>query len=102
VTRLVVLLAVAALIALPVFGVARDRARAAPAIRARLLVASAIGVTVGLVAALWLPRRIPETPGSPASLVGVLVLWSVGGGLALLSAAALLGAIVARPNRHDA
>jgi len=74
----------------------RQRARTSATLRARLIVGSVIGAAVGAALAFWLPRQIPETPGSPASLVGVLVSWIVGGGLLFLTLAALIGAVLGK------
>ena len=41
--------------------------------------------------------RVPETPGSPATLVMMLVLWIVGGCLIYTGAVSLPAAIRARP-----
>jgi len=43
-----------------------------------------VALALGLVLALWVPIRIPETTGSPASLVSISLLWLVGGCLAFL------------------
>ncbi len=91
------LLAVASMVAIPVALRARARARRSSATRTVLFLGSAVGLAAGLGLALWLPPRLPDTPGSPAMLVGVLALWFAGGSLALLSAATLLGAAVATP-----
>jgi len=46
--------------------------------------------------ALWLPRRVPETNGSPASLVAIALLWVLGESL-VFATLALLGAVFAKP-----
>ena len=53
-------------------------------------------VVLGLIAALWLPSRVPDT-GSAATIVAIVLLWIVGGGLALMGGVAFLGAMMARP-----
>jgi predicted outer membrane lipoprotein len=73
-------------------------ARRSPTARAWLLGGNLAAVSAGLVAALWLPHRVPDT-GSAATMVAVVLLWIIGGGLALLGAASFLGAITARPRR---
>jgi len=64
--------------------------------RAWLLGGNLAAVVLGLVAALWLPHRVPDT-GSSATLVAIVLLWIVGGGLALVGAASFLGALTAHP-----
>jgi drug/metabolite transporter (DMT)-like permease len=75
---------------------ANRRARLSRRRRRLLLAGNAVAVVLGLLLAVWLPTRVPETSGSPASLVAILVLWMVGGSLAFLGVAALLGAFFAR------
>lgn len=99
--RVLLLLAVAIGIAAPVFLSARDRARHSASTRTRLILGGILGVSAGLVAALWLPQRVPETRGSPASLVGIVLLWVLGGGFAFLSAALLAGALVGKTRNVD-
>ena len=94
--RLLLLLAVAVGIAAPVFLSARDRARQSAATRGRLILGGAAGVAAGLVAALWLPHLVPQTQGSPATIVAIVLLWTLGGGFAFLSLALLVGALAGR------
>ena len=94
--RLLVFLVVAGVVAYPVFAKTRERALASPADRSRLIVKGLIGVAVGALLALWLPHRVPETSGSPASLVAILCLWIVGGTLAVMSGVVLVAAFLAR------
>jgi MFS family permease len=75
----------------------RDRACRSPALRRRLLIRACIALILGLVIALWLPGRVPETPGSPATIVALLVLWVIGGGLVFVGVATIVGALLARP-----
>lgn len=51
---------------------------------------------VGAVLALLLPGFVPDTPGSPATLVMLLMLWILGGALALLGLAVALVALLRR------
>src|SRR5262249_50827857 len=89
--------AVAAMVLWVVFASAGALARRSQTMR-QLVLAGNFGVTVlGLVVGLWLPSRIPEPSGSPASVVAVVLLWIVGGSLALLGATAFVGAFLARP-----
>jgi MFS family permease len=73
----------------------RQRAGRSPEARKRLLLAGVGLVILGLVIALWLPRKVPETQGSPASLVAIVLLWIVGGGLAYIGGVVLVGATLA-------
>ena len=57
-----------------------------------MLVGGCLCLVLGLVIALWLPGRVPETQGSPATLVAILVLWVLGGGLAYVGIIAVVGA----------
>jgi hypothetical protein len=91
------LVLVGGLIAAPVFQAARSNASRSAGTRVPVLLQAGVGIVIGLPLALWLPTRTRETPGSPANLVTVLVLWIIGGGFALLSTAMLLGAVVASP-----
>ena len=52
----------------------RDRVSRSPA-RRHLLIRASVALILGLVVALWLPRRVPQTQGSPALiLVGVTTI----------------------------
>lgn len=90
------LLAVAIVIAAPIFLAARDRARKSARARARLILGATIGIAAGLVAALWLPGMLPQTQGSLTTIVGMLLLWILGGGFAFLFAAMLAGALLGK------
>lgn len=74
---------------------ARERARQSPRLRTRLIVSGMVAAVVGAIMAFALPHRVPETSGSPASLVLILLLWIIGGGLLFLGVASLLGAATA-------
>jgi hypothetical protein len=100
--RFLLLVAIAVALAYPAFLVAYRRAGRSRQQRRRLLAGNLAALALGLILALWLPTRIPETSGSPASLVAILLLWIVGGGLALLGLAAALGAFFARALVSDA
>ena len=79
----------------------RNRASRSPAMKSRMLIGGCLSLVFGLVIALWLPGRVPETQGSPATLVAILLLWVVGGGLAYVGVVTLLGALFARPPADD-
>jgi len=93
----ILLVAVAGMVAWLVFASAGAVARRSERTRRWVLAANAFAIALGLAIGLWLSLRISETAGSPASLVAVVLLWIVGGGLAVLGAAAFLGAYFARP-----
>jgi hypothetical protein len=78
---------------------AKTQQRAAQSARGRrwLILRTSTGALAGLAIGVVLPQFVGETPGSPASLVVLLVLWVVGGVLLSLSAAALAGAYFAKP-----
>jgi len=82
-----------------VFASAAALARRSQTMRQLVLAGNFVAMVIGLVVGLWLPSRISETSGSPASVVAVVLLWIVGGSLALLGATAFLGAFLARPGR---
>ncbi|HXX84703.1 MAG TPA: hypothetical protein VEN29_12065 [Casimicrobiaceae bacterium] len=94
---IVLVAAVAAMVLWVVFASAGALARRSQTMRQLVLAGNFVATVLGLVVGLWLPSRIPETSGSPASLVAVVLLWLVGGGLALLGATAFLGAFLASP-----
>jgi hypothetical protein len=76
---------------------ARQRAGQSGLMRKRLMVRGAVAAVAGAILAFWLPHRIPETSGSPASLVLTLLLWVIGGGLLFLGVASFLGAAAVSP-----
>ena len=94
--RFLIAIAIAGALGYGAFIAAYRKARRSPARRRILIAGNAVALALGLVLALWLPMRIPETSGSPASLVAIALLWMVGGCLAFLGLAALLGAVFAR------
>ena len=93
----VLLIAAVAMVAWVAFASAGALARRSPGTRQVVLIANAFVAVLGFVVGLWLPMRIPETSGSPAGLVAIVLLWMVGGGLAFLGGAAFLGALLSRP-----
>jgi hypothetical protein len=93
----VLLAAVAAMVLWVVFASASALARRSQIMRQLVLAGNFVVTAFGLVVGLWLPSRIPEASGSPTSVVAVVLLWIVGGSLALLGATAFLGAFLARP-----
>jgi peptidoglycan/LPS O-acetylase OafA/YrhL len=84
-------------IAYGIFRASRENARESPRARRRALIGSAAMIVGGAVSALWLPTRLPETPGGPAVLVVVALLYVIGFCLVFTGLAALLGAAVAKP-----
>ena len=99
--RTLFLLAVFVLVGWTMVRTTRNRASRSLAVKNRMLIGGCLSLALGLVIALWLPRRVPETQGSPATLVAILLLWVVGGGLAYVGVVALLGALFARPPADD-
>ena len=99
--RTLFLLAVFGLVGWTMVRRIRDRASRSPAVKNRMLIRGCLFLALGLVIALWLPKRVPETQGSPATLVALLVLWVFGGGLAYVGVVAILGALLARPPADD-
>lgn len=89
--------AVAAMVLWVVFASAGALARRSQTMRQLVLAGNFVITVLGLVVGLWLPSRIPEASGSPVSVVAVVLLWIVGGTLALLGATAFVGAFLARP-----
>jgi hypothetical protein len=99
--RFLIAVVIAGVLGYGAFIAAYRKARRSPARRRVLIAGNAVALAAGLVLALWVPMRIPETSGSPASLVAIALLWLVGGCLAFLGLAALLGAVFARAPRVD-
>jgi len=95
--RLLLLLALLLLICWGIFTAARRLATLSRRARTRTIILSAIGVVAGLWIAFGLPRRVPDTPGSPAMMVGILALWFLGGSILVLAVPSLVGAVVAKP-----
>ena len=63
--------------------------------RRRVLRLCAVSAAAGLVLSVWLPHHVPETPGSPGTIVMILLLWLVGGPMALFGIFGWLGAFFA-------
>jgi hypothetical protein len=96
--RFVILVVVFGLVGWSMARSIRNRASRDPGLRHRLLIRGCIALVLGLVIALSLPGRVPETPGSPGTIVILLVLWVIGGGLALVGITTIVGALLARPS----
>lgn len=95
--RFIVLLLAAAAVAAPITLATRHRARQSKHARRRFITASAVGLAAGAALAFWLPHQMPDTSGSAVSLVAVVLLWIIGGGILFLSGAAFVGAVLGRP-----
>jgi hypothetical protein len=89
VLSIALLLAVAAWI----FFVTLRRVRRVPGQRGRMLAGGIAMLVIGAMCALWLPAQVPETAGSPATTVGIVASWIVGGLFLLLGVPVLLGAV---------
>ena len=96
--RFVILLVVFGLVGWSMARTVRDRVRRSPGLRRHLLTRAAIALILGPIIGLWLPGRVPETPGSPGTMVAMLVLWIIGGGLVLVGVTTMLGLLLARPS----
>jgi hypothetical protein len=79
-----------------IFDTARRRAGESPRLRRILIAGGVLQIAAGIVVAFWLPHRVPDTPGSPAALVGMLVFWIIGGLLLYVGAISLVGAALPR------
>ena len=99
--RTLLLLAAFGLVGWSMARTIHKRASRSPAMKSRMIIRGCISLVLGLVIALWLPGRVPETPGSPATMVAMLVLWVLGGGLAYVGIIAIVGALFARPGADD-
>jgi hypothetical protein len=64
-----------------------------------LLGGTALIIVIGL--AVWfLSTKVPETPGSPGTLVMLTLIWLFGGVGAVLMFATMVGAMFARPEEE--
>ena len=73
--------------------VSQDSAR----MRRRILVLCAVGCASALFIAFVVPRWVPETPGSPGTLVVIALLWVMAAVIIFTALPAFLGALTARP-----
>jgi MFS family permease len=94
--HVLLLLAVAALVGYPIYARMRSRVRAGSTRRPVALAGAALAIAAGLALALVVPRHVPDTPGTPATLVAIALLWILGGSIVFAGLAALLGAWFAR------
>jgi hypothetical protein len=99
--RLLLLLALGLIVCGAIFTGARRLAMVSRRARTRTIVLSFIGIAAGAWVAFILPRRVPDTPGSPAMLVGVLALWFLGGSLLVLAVPSMAGAVMAKPPTEE-
>jgi hypothetical protein len=97
VLSIAVLLAVVAWI----FLVTLRRVRRAPEQRTRMLAGGVAMLVIGALCALWLPAQVPETAGSPATTVAIVVLWIVGGLFLVPGVPVLLGAVLGVPRKAE-
>lgn len=92
------LLSLIALIAL-LLGIgfaATRKARQSPGGRNKALALGIGQIIVGLVIGFAIPPFVPETQGSPASLVLIVILWLVGATLVLGGLPFLVAGLIAR------
>jgi hypothetical protein len=65
-----------------------------------LLGGTALIVVIGL--GVWfLSSKVPETPGSPGTLVMLTLIWLFGGVGSVLMLATMIGALFARPTEQE-
>jgi hypothetical protein len=80
---------------------ARRRAGGSPRLRRFLLAIGVVTLAAGLIVGLWLPTKVPDTQGSPAALVMMLLCWIVGGMMVLTALITLVAAWLARPGEVE-
>lgn len=80
-----------------IFTGARRTATLSRRARRGVLAGATVGIVAAVAAILLLPRLVPDTPGSPAALVFITLIWLVGGVGLLMAVPALFGAFVAKP-----
>ena len=83
------------------FVVARRTATTSRRTRSRMILGGVVTLVVVPAVGLWLTRQVPDTPGSPAALVGITLIWLFGGVLLLFAVPSLIGALVARPTTEE-
>lgn len=74
----------------------KRRASGSTSRRRSTLIRSLLQLAVGLVIAFWLPTRVPDTPGSPAALVMLVLSWLLGGAMAVTAMIGVVAALLAR------
>ncbi len=79
------------------FAVARRTAMTSRLVRSRMIWSGVLILVVVQVVGFWLIRQIPDTPGSPAALVGITLVGLLGGVFLLFALPTLIGALVAKP-----
>ena len=80
-----------------IFYTVRQVARESAKARRRILVLSGLACLGALFVAFVMPRWVPETPGSPGTLVVIALLWVMAAVMVLVAFPALLAALTARP-----
>lgn len=86
------------------YGIFRSVRRASEdsaAFRRRMLIGTPIGVGFALFIAFVVPRWVPETPGSPGTLVVIALLWVMAAVILMAALPAFFGAFTARPFEGD-
>ena len=79
----------------------RRVARESAAARWRILLVSGAAIASGLLAAFVVPRWVPETPGSPGTLVVIALLWVLAAAIMVVALPAFLAAFTARPRSAE-
>jgi hypothetical protein len=77
-----------------IFLAVRWRLRRFPHLRKRMIVGGVVVSVLGVLCAVWFPVLVPETPGSPATTVAIVLLWIAGGTLLALGVPALLAGVL--------
>lgn len=76
-------------------------AQTSRAMKRRILLGGT-GVIVGTGLAVWfLSTKVPETPGSPGTLVILTLIWLFGGVGGITMLAAMVGALFAKPEEES-
>lgn len=78
----------------------RRESRQSAAARRRFLLGGLAATAGALIVIFVLPRFIPETPGSPGTIVGVALLWVLGSVILFAAIPTFLGALFARPRQE--
>jgi hypothetical protein len=94
--RFALLVAMFGFVAGSIFLGARNRARRSSSARRLIMLGGAVAVAGASFLWIELPSHVPDTQGSPAGLLFVVLAWFVSGALILLGGFSFLGAAFAR------